>query len=666
MLARIILLVILSTTLTSVRAALNINDNMEPSYTLDTSINLDYKVHQQSMVFFDDTNNRLYFGDPYLVRITAYDMTDNGNFADTIPDLVLGANNFSENNSSSGATAGSLGSIAALAYNNNTNQFFSARSSMMMDSYSRVMVFNNGNSLINGQQAFAAIGKDNLTTSACSSDQNCLKSPTSLAIDHERGYLIVGDGHRGNSVRIFDINSINPPETAINILGKNSYSNYLTPTSTNINSFIAACLAYDETDNYLYVCDENSHRVLVFDLTTITDGEDAIAVIGSNDFTTFGTLGQITSIAIDHDEDTIFVANNLGELKTFSIAAVKAWASAYASATTTTAVPIVNTVVETGDLDPYIYKMTYDQTNKKLFTTTVNATGKVYVFDFSSDEDDSDSNSGDSTPIVPGVANVAANHAIASDIDTSRIIQLVNLFNLNDDDDFSDLEAVAMRTLATSIYYSNGALTDETSLFDLNDDDEFAEDEFNKLVTFTGYFMRTSLFNSIYSELDADADNLLNDEEILPGIIADFRERLKAYVAEAEDQGYDLSDKTEYRHIILLNQGNITQIAKALDAMKFAKAATSKTVKANLKKAKTKMKKEIKKSQVGRILKYDITEDGVTNEDDLSWLTTISNLALRPVAQLIVDRKGTYKNSFKSNYAKEFLESGVADLYVDD
>lgn len=135
-------------------------------------------------------------------------------------------------------------------------------------------------------------------------------SPQTLAIDtvHHRLFVSDDNNHR---VLVFNLDGNNNiPDTgtfdhvADYVLGSDNFKDIthnVNPAGT-LGGDIGG-LAYDGFNNRLFVSDTRSHRVLVFDVSTITNGEDALYVLGQPNFTSnVANAGAANPIAEGFDE----------------------------------------------------------------------------------------------------------------------------------------------------------------------------------------------------------------------------------------------------------------------------------------------------------------------------------------------------------------------------
>ncbi len=87
-----------------------------------------------------------------------------------------------------------------------------------------------------------------------------------------------------NRVMVFDVASITNGENAVNVLGQPDFTTGTAATSqTGLSSPRGVSV---DGSNRLFVADTTNNRVMVFDVAAITNGEAAINVLGQTDFIT--------------------------------------------------------------------------------------------------------------------------------------------------------------------------------------------------------------------------------------------------------------------------------------------------------------------------------------------------------------------------------------------
>ena len=264
----------------------------------------------------DQTNRRFFQADQQNNRVLAFDLNPDGTFVDHVPDAVLGQPNFVSNT--------------------------------------------------------AALGQAGLT------------NPVGLAFDAARGYLFVSQGVGANRVTVFDVNSIVNGENAINVLGQGDFTTGIAATTqAGMNDTYA--LAFDPGTNYLYVNQISGNRVTVYDTTTIVDGENAIHVIGQVDFTasvaatTQDGLNNPRGVALDTVNDRLFIANyGAHRVTVYDISAITDGENAVNVLGQADFVTGTATNTQSGMNQPR--GLAYDSANQRLFVGQV-AANRVTIYD---------------------------------------------------------------------------------------------------------------------------------------------------------------------------------------------------------------------------------------------------------------------------------------------
>ena len=230
-------------------------------------------------VEFDASNNRLFVSDNANVRLLVFNVSSitNGQNAAN----VLGQANFTSN--ASATTQAGLIDPGKPAYDASGQRLF------LSDGTARVMVYS-VSSISNGQSAANVLGQSLFTTDATATTQSGLSGVTGLC--YGSGYLFVSDGDN-NRIMIFDVNAITNGENAAYVLGQTGFTTATTGTTASTLSSPRDC-AMDATNNRLFVNDQGNHRVLVYDVSTLSNGKAAYLVLGQTSFTS-GSSGTTAS-----------------------------------------------------------------------------------------------------------------------------------------------------------------------------------------------------------------------------------------------------------------------------------------------------------------------------------------------------------------------------------
>lgn len=148
----------------------------------------------------------------------------------------------------------------------------------------RVLVYD-VNSIENGEPARFVLGQQDFVSGSFAVTQAGMYHPYDLSYDGQRKYLYVPEWG-SNRLTIFNVGTITNGQSAINVLGKDTFTDGTeppSPTATNLRQ--PRGTSYDASTQRLFVADRKFNRVLVYDLSTIANGEAAVNVIGQDDFT---------------------------------------------------------------------------------------------------------------------------------------------------------------------------------------------------------------------------------------------------------------------------------------------------------------------------------------------------------------------------------------------
>lgn len=167
-----------------------------------------------------------------------------------------------------------------------------------------------------GQTSFFIQSGDTLT-------QSTISAALGLACDSAGGRLFVSDTNNSR-IMVWNITSITNGQAAINVLGQTLFTTNAGVTSqTGLNG--PRGLAFDATNNRLFIADTNNTRVIVQNVASITNGQAAAHVLGQALFTTTnqgttsttfkrtgGGIGNIrgpNGVAYDDTDKLLFVAD---------------------------------------------------------------------------------------------------------------------------------------------------------------------------------------------------------------------------------------------------------------------------------------------------------------------------------------------------------------------
>jgi len=248
---------------------------------------------------YDSTNNRLFVAETYLAN-AVYDPGGNsitGNNRVLVfstssisngmnASNVLGQANFTS--TSRATTQSGIRSPVGLAYDNSNTRLFVADSGN-----NRVTVFNVATGTIaNGENASNVLGQSTYTASGSHTTQSGMDTPFGLAYDSANTRLFVADAD-SNRVTVFNVatGTIANGENASNVLGHANYTNgSANTTQSGMNTPLG--VAYDSTNNQLYVDDGFNNRTMLFSTSSITNGENASDLLGQ--YTSLTSTATVT------------------------------------------------------------------------------------------------------------------------------------------------------------------------------------------------------------------------------------------------------------------------------------------------------------------------------------------------------------------------------------
>jgi len=244
-----------------------------------------YGATANSMYFpyglaYDPDRNWLFVTDSGNQRVLIYDIATINNGEDAI--FVLGQSNFINNDLHT--TQNGLYSPSSLFFNTKNNYLFVADNQNR-----RVMVFDTTN-IANGQNAIYVLGQQTFNTRTAAATASTFdNSPYGLAYDEKNDALFVADyglaDRTGSRVLRFDIKTINNGEPATHVIGQADFTSTNRSGATQNSLYWPRSIAYDENNQTLIVADTNNNRLMFFDVSNISNGENAYNVIGQPNFT---------------------------------------------------------------------------------------------------------------------------------------------------------------------------------------------------------------------------------------------------------------------------------------------------------------------------------------------------------------------------------------------
>jgi DNA-binding beta-propeller fold protein YncE len=285
-------------------------------YTTSTGATTQTGMKNPFGIAFDSSTNHLFVHDAGSNRILVYSGSSLSNFMTA--NTVIGQTSFTVG--TSGTTQSTLNGLGALAYDATNAQLFVADASN-----NRALIFNTA-TLGNGMSASDAIGQYDAsltnpqpvyTKGTANNGGNILgfNNPFDLALDAVHHRLFVSD-FGNNRILVYNLDSSNqlPDRIPDYVLGQsNFYSNAAATSQTGLHTPIG--LAYDSVNNRLLVGDYGNNRVLLFDVSTITNGMNASYVLGQANFGTATSartsikMFSPEGVAYDPNHDRIIVGD---------------------------------------------------------------------------------------------------------------------------------------------------------------------------------------------------------------------------------------------------------------------------------------------------------------------------------------------------------------------
>jgi len=278
--------------------------------TLTTSN--DHAIAGASDTVIDAVHHRLFVADSGRQRILVFNLDTHDTLLDNTADAVLGQPDFvTDTDHPTSADTLRCDFYCGLAYDSARNLLF------VSDRVNnRVLVFDVA-TITNGEDAVHVIGQPDFTSHTCGNSQNGLCALVGgLVYDAEHQRLIVTETN-AKRVLIFDVATITDYMNASYVLGNTTFTSVNTdpPNATNMPGMTYQGIAFDPETQRLYVSDTYDNRVLVFDITpgTITNGKAASHVLGQSNFTsisantTASTMNSPQGLAWDPVHRQLFV-----------------------------------------------------------------------------------------------------------------------------------------------------------------------------------------------------------------------------------------------------------------------------------------------------------------------------------------------------------------------
>jgi DNA-binding beta-propeller fold protein YncE len=330
-----------------------------PAYTKNGSNDSPNKFgfNQAFDIAIDTVDHRLYVVDSSNHRVLVYNLNGSDQLIDRTPDFVLGQSNFLTNSSGTSSSKfnspvsveialssrllfvsdtsnhriqvfdissitngeASVRVLGNTGSSGTTASRFSSPMGLALSSSQNILFVADRNnarvlgfnilSITSGEDAEHVLGQSNFTSGSFSVTQSGMYRPEDIAIDTatDRMFVVQSEAHR---VTVYDISSITDGEAATAVLGQADFTSSTQATTASGMSYPVS-VAYDSANDYLFVGDGSNNRILVFDAATTTNGESAINVIGQSNFTSASVSGVNSSVLFQLKGIKFDTANNL-------------------------------------------------------------------------------------------------------------------------------------------------------------------------------------------------------------------------------------------------------------------------------------------------------------------------------------------------------------------
>lgn len=300
-------------------------------------------------VLYDQADQRIFVAERLNNRVLVFNTNIHGVPIDYVADHVLGQEDFTSQVPETDQD--SLSGPESLAYDSENKILYVGDG----PAWWRIMAFDvrpagsvsrdfcnnltNTTGIANGMNASCVIGQASFVAEAVSTSVSGIRNARGMDYDEENERLFVRDMFR---VLIYDMsmgttNGMN----ASFVLGQEDFTSEVsTTTRDGLRNEIenTGGVVYDRGHNFLYVTDGENSRILVFNVTpgTITNGEDALYVLGQSNFTSNVDVGltaksfwrvapggyspiYFSEGSYDHVKDRLFVSNAAGIISVFDM-----------------------------------------------------------------------------------------------------------------------------------------------------------------------------------------------------------------------------------------------------------------------------------------------------------------------------------------------------------
>lgn len=252
-------------------------------------------------IIVDETNNKLFVSDDDFDRILVFNLNSSNVLADKTADYVIGQSDFVTDNGCDTASATNMCAPSGMALDSTNNRLFVADRD-----YNRILVFNLDSTntpvdttadYVLGQGAAGASVSDvtNFSDSATGHENTGLEAPKFVTLDSTNNRLFVSDS-ANHRVVYFNLSSTNIPNNNVidGVLGQDNLNNGSNQANKGSTTTIDSMsnprgLVIDNNNNRLFVVDRGNHRILAFNLSSLSNGMDASYFFGQPIATTGAT-----------------------------------------------------------------------------------------------------------------------------------------------------------------------------------------------------------------------------------------------------------------------------------------------------------------------------------------------------------------------------------------
>lgn len=296
----------------------------------------DTSISDPRAMDIDQISHRLYVSDAGWNggnRVLIYNISSitDGVAADNVlgqADFESFWRNRSPSSSDLHAAANTLAGPYGLAFNKTSGKLFVA------DTFNNRVLTYGGAPYTNGEDAIDFLGQPSFMgtgENAQSVNANGFDFPSVTEVDTVNHRLFVAD-YQNERVLVYNLNSSNEltDKTPDNVLGQANFTSVDfgacpwvggTPNQHSLcfGEGIFGGLAYDSINDLLFVTDGASSRIMIFDTESITNGEDAVSMIGQtdwdegecnqNDDTSAAGLCLAGNITLDASKHVLYVAD---------------------------------------------------------------------------------------------------------------------------------------------------------------------------------------------------------------------------------------------------------------------------------------------------------------------------------------------------------------------